>query len=106
VILCEVAEVEEIGTFEQFCEKLKTTELADDGVRVTFTNLEGDTLTFCWKEDGNPTVNGVTPDYGDIRINDPRVRSAYDSGIIDIDHAGACRRIDASDANHIISRQE
>ncbi len=66
-----------------------TAPLVYDKRQVAFTNLEGDTITFCWKEDGEPTVNSVVPEYGGKRFNDPCVMSEYDSGVIKVECDGA-----------------
>lgn len=97
VILFECAEIEECGDFNRFREKLAAAPLAFDARRITFRNLEGDILTFCWKEDGDPTVNGAIPDLGRSRFDDPCVRSAYDSGVIKVDCEGKRVVLDASD---------
>lgn len=89
VILLEVAETEEVGGFDAFRRKILALPLAFDEKEVRFTNLDGDRITFRWKEDGDPTVNGKVPEYGGARFRDPFITSDYDSGVIEVNCAGA-----------------
>ncbi len=101
VILLESGESEEFGGFQAFKARVLDAPLACDDRQVRFTNLEGDVLTFCWKEDGDPTVNGAVPEYGGRRFRDSCVNAELDSGIVRIECAGARAVIDASDPNAI-----
>lgn len=96
VILLECAESDDVGGFEAFCRAVQAASLSFDERCVTFTNLEGDTIRFCWKEEGDPTVNGSTPAYGGMRFDDPCVRSMPATGVIEIECDGARTVLDAN----------
>lgn len=96
VILCEVAESHDVGGVDGFRARLRDTLLRADDRVITFRNIEGDILTFRWKEDGDPTVNDAVPAYSGMRFNDPCIRSELDTGVIRIDCDGASHVIDTS----------
>ena len=92
VLLLEVDDVARHGGAEGFRRRVLALPLTWDEREVRFTNLDGDALTFAWKEDADPTVNGVVPDYGMWRFDDPRVRSVAGSGVIEIAGLGGAPR--------------
>ena len=89
VVLMQVAEIEEIGSFEQFQKAVLSTRLSYDDKSIQYVTFEGDEINFCWKEDGLPTVNGTSPDYAQARIEDPCVHSENESGVITVKCDGA-----------------
>ncbi|KPJ54802.1 MAG: hypothetical protein AMS16_04485 [Planctomycetes bacterium DG_58] len=89
VVLLEVAETEDFGSFENFREKVLALPLEFDDREVRLTNLDGDRIRFRWKEDGEPTVNGKVPEYGGMRFSDPCIKSEYDSGVVEVNCDGA-----------------
>ena len=100
VILLECGEVEESGGLDAFAERLLAAPLVHDEHWVEFTNLEGDTVRFCWKEVGLPTVNGKVPELGGLRFDDPCIRSELNSGIVEVRCEDARLVLDASDPRH------
>ena len=82
VVLMQVAELEETGSFEAFQNAVISTPLCFDEKNIRYVTLEGDEINFHWKEDGLPTVNGASPDYNQARIEDPCVKSEHGSGKI------------------------
>ncbi|MDP6356556.1 MAG: hypothetical protein QF473_15700 [Planctomycetota bacterium] len=105
VILMEVGEVNDYGTFERFRQKVIKAKLDWDGYRVLYQSTKGDEITFAWKENAAPTVNGKTPEYGGRRFNDPFVKSEYQSGVITVECGGAKVTLDASNPERM-SRTE
>ena len=101
VILLESGETEEFVSYKAFRERVLAAPLAFDSRQIRFTNLEGDAVTFCWKEDGNPTVNGVVPEYGGMRFRDPCINSELDSGVIRIECEGAVTVLDVKNPDAI-----
>ena len=102
VLIIEVGETEEFGSFEEFQQKVLDAPLVVEGDRVDFTTTAGEELSFTWKENGPPpTVNGVTPEYGGMRINDPCVKSEYASGVIEVNCGGAAVTLRAEDPENI-----
>lgn len=96
VVLLEVGETADFGGFGNFRSRILAAPLRFDEKTVAFTNLEGEALTFCWKEEGDPTVNGVVPVYGGKRFNDPCVQSDYDSGVIRVNCRAAAVTLNAA----------
>ena len=92
VLLLEVGQTADFGGFTRFRQAVLAAPLSHDGIRVGFTSPAGERLSFCWQEDGDPTVHGRVPDYGTWRFRDPCVRSGAGSGVIEIaGQNGRCR---------------
>ncbi|MFT5123812.1 MAG: antitoxin component YwqK of YwqJK toxin-antitoxin module [Verrucomicrobiales bacterium] len=89
VLVCETAHADAHTSFAAFRKNILATPLTWDTEQVSFTNLEGDGISFQWKEAGDPTVNGHVPSYSGDRYRDPCVQSKSNSGIITIECRGA-----------------
>ncbi len=82
VTLLEVAEKSDTGSFGEFADRITGGALHSDNVFVRYESTAGDEYRFCYKTDGLPEVNGITPDYGDDRFDDPWIKSRRGSGRI------------------------
>ncbi len=101
VVLLEVEEAGPAGGFRNFKKDILAANLRSDPTNVQYTALSGDRYVFRWKSDGEPTVNGQTPDYGSMRFDDPCIQSKAGSGRIMINTPGVRCELIAADPENI-----